>query len=259
MSSLTVHTLKTWPEPFRLIVTGAKRHEIRKADRPFKVGDLLRLQEWNPDTQSYTGAEVTKLVSHITTPGEWGLPETLCVLSLAPEPVHVWDRASVRAMLEAAGLGVQTVGRCTMTCGSIDLADIAEAINRALTGAEYGLPLAQEPKYTVSRRGRLMVRATGVEIPDDEPVFVLRGKDTLAASVLARYLVLVDRATENESHTKAVGLRAAAFEDFAADNPNRMRDPDTCVAGSDIASVKAALHGASVLCGAAAPIPEVPA
>lgn len=237
MSSVTVHELKAHPEPFRLMATGAKRHEVRKADRPFKVGDVLRLREYVPETEHYTGAELLRLVSHITTPGSWGLPEGLCVLSLAGEPAGIWTQESLRAVLEAGGLGVQHIGKHLLTSGTIALSDLAQALNLGFTGAEFGLPLAQEPKYTVSRRGRLMVRATGTEIPDDEPVFILRGKDTLAVPTLIRYFTLAMRATENQQHAEAVSSRAVQFEDFAASKPKRMRDPDTCVAGSSIAGI----------------------
>jgi hypothetical protein len=44
-----IHDLKTWPSDFDAILSGTKTHEARKADRPFKVGDTLRLREWKSD------------------------------------------------------------------------------------------------------------------------------------------------------------------------------------------------------------------
>jgi hypothetical protein len=41
-----IHDLKCWPEPFAAILSGEKRHEIRRDDRGFKVGDVLRLREY---------------------------------------------------------------------------------------------------------------------------------------------------------------------------------------------------------------------
>ena len=36
------HTVKCWPEFFEAILTGAKRHDLRRADdRPFRVGGLF--------------------------------------------------------------------------------------------------------------------------------------------------------------------------------------------------------------------------
>lgn len=43
-----VHVLKTHPEPFEAVIAGVKRAEFRRMDRPFKVGHLLRLREWDP-------------------------------------------------------------------------------------------------------------------------------------------------------------------------------------------------------------------
>lgn len=41
---MTIHELKTWPDFFRDVADGRKKFEIRKDDRDYKVGDLLRLK-----------------------------------------------------------------------------------------------------------------------------------------------------------------------------------------------------------------------
>jgi len=58
------HELKTWPEFFEPVFRGDKTFEIRKADRGFKVGDTLRLREWDFD-RGYTGRECRRLVTFI--------------------------------------------------------------------------------------------------------------------------------------------------------------------------------------------------
>jgi hypothetical protein len=114
---MTTHTLKTWPVPFAAVLSGAKTHEIRKADRAFAVGDRLLLREWQdapsnnvckacdetmtrwedynewqhadcgglvvavPD-RGYTGRELLVEVTHISPGGTWGLPSGLCVMSI---------------------------------------------------------------------------------------------------------------------------------------------------------------------------------
>lgn len=45
---MRTHALKCWPEPFDAIVAGKKRFEFRRDDRGFAVGDILRLQKWDP-------------------------------------------------------------------------------------------------------------------------------------------------------------------------------------------------------------------
>lgn len=67
------HLLKTWPEFFEALVSGAKQFEIRKDDRGYRVGDVLRLREWNPLTQEWTGREVKRCVSYIYS-GAWAAP-----------------------------------------------------------------------------------------------------------------------------------------------------------------------------------------
>lgn len=49
-----IHELKEHPNFFEDVISGIKTFEVRKADRPFKVGDLLALNEYDPDTKEYT-------------------------------------------------------------------------------------------------------------------------------------------------------------------------------------------------------------
>jgi hypothetical protein len=93
------HQLKTWPKEFAAVLRGDKRHETRStADRDFRVGDTLRLQEWVPRVGAYSGREVVRLVSYISRGPSWGLPVGLCVLSIRPLP----DAASQRGGLARA-------------------------------------------------------------------------------------------------------------------------------------------------------------
>ena len=54
-----VHHLKTWPLFFDAVMDGTKTFELRKADRDFKVNDILRLEEYSPGPASYTGRWIT--------------------------------------------------------------------------------------------------------------------------------------------------------------------------------------------------------
>jgi hypothetical protein len=95
----TEHELKAWPEPFAAVLTGAKRYEIRRADRDFKVGDVLWLREWQPERAGsykvvgtaatwvarpahYTGRDIRCRVTYMTHAGQWGVPQGLCVMSI---------------------------------------------------------------------------------------------------------------------------------------------------------------------------------
>lgn len=77
------HTLKTWPAEFAAVLSGEKRHETRRADREFSVGDVLRLREWDPEREAFTGRECERVITYVTSAGSWGLPADLCVLSIA--------------------------------------------------------------------------------------------------------------------------------------------------------------------------------
>ncbi len=50
-----IHHLKTWPEYYADMDSGAKTFEVRKDDRGFMEGDLLILQEYLPHEKRYTG------------------------------------------------------------------------------------------------------------------------------------------------------------------------------------------------------------
>jgi hypothetical protein len=78
------HELKIIPQPFGAVLSGEKCYEIRKADRPYRVRDLLLLREWSPPAQEYTGAVVWRRITRITPAGSWGLPPDVCVLGIEP-------------------------------------------------------------------------------------------------------------------------------------------------------------------------------
>lgn len=74
------HELKTWPESFRAIQSGAKAFEIRKNDRDFQERDVLFLREWSQEA-GYSGRTLRARVTYLVQ-GEWGLSPDICVMSL---------------------------------------------------------------------------------------------------------------------------------------------------------------------------------
>jgi ParB family chromosome partitioning protein len=78
----TLHELRCWPEPFEHIRRELKRFEYRRDDRGFQVGDGLRLREWSPDSQAYTGDEARALVTYVLRGNVFGVPEGFCVMSI---------------------------------------------------------------------------------------------------------------------------------------------------------------------------------
>lgn len=84
----TVRYLKCWPEPFQAVVDGTKRAEWRKEDgRPFEVGDVLTLSEWDPEKEAYTGRFQHVIVSHLVRGPEFGIPEGYVMMSIMPASV----------------------------------------------------------------------------------------------------------------------------------------------------------------------------
>lgn len=80
----------------------------------------------------------------------------------------------------------------------------------------------QDPKYDIEN-GRLINAESGKPIPDGEPLFILRGKDKNAALAIAYYQDLC----RDDQHRKAVNKRLHEFVDFAHENPELLKEPDT--------------------------------
>lgn len=59
-----VHHLKTQDPHYGQVASGAKRFELRVDDRPYAVGDRLRLQQWSPE-RFYSGEHIDVLVTHV--------------------------------------------------------------------------------------------------------------------------------------------------------------------------------------------------
>ncbi|EHT9924397.1 DUF3850 domain-containing protein [Listeria monocytogenes] len=59
-----IHDLKILPIYFTEVVAKRKTFEIRKNDRAFCVGDMVRLKEW--EKGDYTGMEVTTRITYLT-------------------------------------------------------------------------------------------------------------------------------------------------------------------------------------------------
>lgn len=77
------HHLKTWPEWFAPVRAGQKPFEIRLDDRNFEIGDILELEEWDPDTKAYTGESYLARVIFIARDLP-GLEPGYCAMGIAP-------------------------------------------------------------------------------------------------------------------------------------------------------------------------------
>ncbi len=59
-----IHELKTWPQYYNAVCDGSKNFEVRKDDRDYQVGDGLLLREWDPLSETYTGAKTNVIVTY---------------------------------------------------------------------------------------------------------------------------------------------------------------------------------------------------
>jgi Domain of unknown function (DUF3850) len=86
------HAVKSWPHLFEATLKGVKTHDLRRADdREYRVGDILRLQEFDPETQRYTGRELRVRITYITSAqfpcalSDSSLDPAYCILSITKE------------------------------------------------------------------------------------------------------------------------------------------------------------------------------
>ncbi len=56
---------KTWPDLFQRMLDGKKNTDLRLADFDIKEGDTLILEEYDPETNSYTGRTLKKTVKNL--------------------------------------------------------------------------------------------------------------------------------------------------------------------------------------------------
>jgi len=143
----------------------------------------------------------------------------------APDRVRMVEEAklSAAAYASAVATGEDVQEYRTRLHDVLDrLAASEPAPDRVRMVEEAGLSIAQEPKYTVNGSA-IVNRASGEEIPADEPVFIFRARDVHASWVLKEYAVQCGET----AHTLAVIDRIADFDRFAIAHPERMKQPDT--------------------------------
>lgn len=92
-----VHRLKVWPQFIPSLEDGSKTFEARQDDRAFRVGDVLELYGWDPDTRTETGWTQRRTVTYkLSGPAwgvrsghcAWGVQSGHCILGLSPLPTR---------------------------------------------------------------------------------------------------------------------------------------------------------------------------
>lgn len=62
---MSTHELKCWTGFFQDILEERKTFEVRRDDREYSTGDILKLREFEPNAQRYTGRECICYVSYL--------------------------------------------------------------------------------------------------------------------------------------------------------------------------------------------------
>lgn len=106
---MTTHELKCWPDYFGMVLNGVKLFEVRRNDRRFQEGDILRLREWDPGLRvtvidnanehgvetepiGYTGRACDRTIIYILTGGQFGIEPGYVVLGFAG-----WEKGTAPA------------------------------------------------------------------------------------------------------------------------------------------------------------------
>jgi len=91
-TTIRIHELKTVSPYFEEVAAEAKKVEVRKDDRDFKVGDYLRLFYYDPDDHSEQNESannwVWRRVTHILRDRPY-CPEGYVIMSIEPVRIEV--------------------------------------------------------------------------------------------------------------------------------------------------------------------------
>ncbi len=82
-----------------------------------------------------------------------------------------------------------------------------------------------DSKFAVSTDGKIYKKSNDEIVPDDEPLFLLRGRDVLAVELLHAYLAISQKANCKGYHFFKLGETVAGFLKFRKDHPERMKIP----------------------------------
>ncbi len=78
-----IHAVKIVPRYFDAVISGEKTFEVRKNDRPFQVGDLLALNEYDVENKCYTRNSCLVYIDYILDSADY-CKNGYVVLSIKP-------------------------------------------------------------------------------------------------------------------------------------------------------------------------------
>ena len=83
-----IHELKCATEYFKEVIAGKKSFEVRKNDRPYMVGDMLALNEYDTKEIAYTGASCVVYVDYILKGSDY-CKDGYIIMSVKPCGVYI--------------------------------------------------------------------------------------------------------------------------------------------------------------------------
>jgi hypothetical protein len=96
-----IHELKTKPEFFNDVACGDKTFEVRLADREFRTGDYLALNEFIMDDPGYTGRCMVVRINYILADDRY-CKEGHIILGIIPCGIYeqpMWDMQTHKKMV----------------------------------------------------------------------------------------------------------------------------------------------------------------
>ncbi len=146
------HALKTDPDVYDAVASGAKTHEIRRNDRDFRVGDTLLLRKTRYTGQQmhmrelpleYTGDECARVVSHVLE--GYGLQDGWVILSFAAHEAVTAEGGAVQA--EPVAYHVNHRGSAQIYgAATVPLLNLTDCIVTPLYAAPQPSPLEESPE-----------------------------------------------------------------------------------------------------------------
>jgi hypothetical protein len=82
-----------------------------------------------------------------------------------------------------------------------------------------------DSKFAISGNGAIFKKSNEEVVPDDEPLFLLRGRDVLAIELLFSYFLISAKAGCTAYHYKKLGETIEGFIKFKREHPERMKMP----------------------------------
>lgn len=76
--SLSTHKLKTIQPYYDLVELGVKNFEVRKNDRPFRVGDIMVLEEYS-HSAGYSGRSINTIITYVLDDEEFCKPDFVII------------------------------------------------------------------------------------------------------------------------------------------------------------------------------------